>query len=1081
MAEVPDAELAALSGGSGLGKEVLGPLQSEGNVTQAIIQPALTGEQVTQQGMERAQIRGNPLANVGKLVGGIAGLAEGASDAMAPLARAQGEAAGMQSVTRDANGNLQVQPTSSWMFGASGDQYAAGAASGVKAAASIQTTQDLNQIRTNHPGDPEGFKTASGDYITALGGGVLGAGTAAPSILLDAQQTAAQHYNNLVTQKAATDLNNSRISLESNIASKTNALNQLARQGGMQTPEYLQKYASMMQDYQSLGAVPQFGYPQERIDNELHQKMVEFHGSEIVGSMDQAFQDGGVVGAQKVLNDRVNQIGGITDSERAAYINQGNNRLSFLQNQNAGAVQQNQTRFKAAAGLGSAAPPALIDGIIGEATRLGDTDTAQRASALKTINALQPPVTAPPPASAAQPLGGAPGAAVPPAPSGPTRQAQAYNFFTGKGWSPNAAHAMVATLSGESGQGLNTGVYQGEGGFGPAGTTWDRLGTVPAAAEVAGGIANWNTARASAFNSWASSKGVDPNSFPAQLEYVHEEAVKMGLPIGSTASPAALTQQFTGQYERPAVNNGGIRWANYARNIGAGAAVPSANGVPFTAQQIYDNPYLGTEWVARAAADKGNRDSLATATLGGIEKGLDNNVMPTKENLALGLNAAAGNQKFDDQITRIGGKVAGLEAVTGGASISGGAVPAGGGAAPGAGAFAPGTGGALMAEARDWANNSPDLTHQAFGRAALAQSQAAVKALKDTPFEAAAAMHITPGVPQPLDYGKPGQIDTGALAQNLGQRANLAMSINRLRPELPPSAIAPAEVGAASNIISNGSPDQKLALLAAVSHLPEPARQATFDALKMGADGQTFAEAGRVALFDMPAAQDIVDGVSILKQDAHYAPKDDDLRPAFNTSLPSTDLAIPGARGRLYDSAKAWIAAQNFKTGNTAQAITPAIMQNALNAVTGGIVDFRGTKVVVPIPGMSQGQFIQSVAGLTDGDLHGATFGAGGSPIPAASLKGSWNAWLGASGPLRLQSADPDSGKYLLIDGPAAAPRKAVDPTTGRALIIDLSKGPIGPPQAPAPAPTAWSDFRDVGKALGHWLSPAMAGGDAAP
>lgn len=160
-------------------------------------------------------------------------------------------------------------------------------------------------------------------------------------------------------------------------------------------------------------------------------------------------------------------------------------------------------------------------------------------------------------------------------------EATALTFFQAHGWSPPAAKAMVATIVGESGPHLNTGVYQGEGGFGPAGTTWDRLGTVPAK-ETAAGIANWNGARAVAARDFATAHGQNPASLDTQLQFLDSEARAKGLPISSNADPAALTSQFTGQFERPAVNNGSARWARFAGGA-TGAGTPPAAQAPLGA------------------------------------------------------------------------------------------------------------------------------------------------------------------------------------------------------------------------------------------------------------------------------------------------------------------------------------------------------------------------------------------------------------------------------------------------------------------------------------------------------------------
>lgn len=105
-----------------------------------------------------------------------------------------------------------------------------------------------------------------------------------------------------------------------------------------------------------------------------------------------------------------------------------------------------------------------------------------------------------------------------------------YNLFTQKyGWSPASARGAVASLSGESSVGLNTGVYQGEGGYGASGTPWDNFGNpIRPATETAGGIANWNGSRATAFYDYANRNGLDPNSLQVQGDYVAQTAPGYG-------------------------------------------------------------------------------------------------------------------------------------------------------------------------------------------------------------------------------------------------------------------------------------------------------------------------------------------------------------------------------------------------------------------------------------------------------------------------------------------------------------------------------------------------------------------------
>ena len=145
---------------------------------------------------------------------------------------------------------------------------------------------------------------------------------------------------------------------------------------------------------------------------------------------------------------------------------------------------------------------------------------------------------------------------------GTGEQKTAFSFLKGRGWSEDAAHAMVATLSGESGSHLNTMANQQAGG-----RRWeDRFESgVPG-----NGIANWDSTRSQALESFAKGQGLNPNDLMTQLKFVDSEAREMGINPSETGDPRALTIKYTGStssgqgYEKPAVNNGSQRWAQYS-------------------------------------------------------------------------------------------------------------------------------------------------------------------------------------------------------------------------------------------------------------------------------------------------------------------------------------------------------------------------------------------------------------------------------------------------------------------------------------------------------------------------------------
>lgn len=148
-------------------------------------------------------------------------------------------------------------------------------------------------------------------------------------------------------------------------------------------------------------------------------------------------------------------------------------------------------------------------------------------------------------------------------------QQHAFNYFTSRGWSPNFSAAFVATLSGESGQGLNTAPLQGNDA---------RLGG-------GNGIANWSRERFSALGR--------PNTLDGQLSGVMKEVdsgqynTAMGNAknlTGSNADPRSLTNALTGSagsrlgFEKP-LHPDPIRYSN-APQVGSYGPGGQGNSAP---------------------------------------------------------------------------------------------------------------------------------------------------------------------------------------------------------------------------------------------------------------------------------------------------------------------------------------------------------------------------------------------------------------------------------------------------------------------------------------------------------------------
>jgi Phage tail lysozyme len=197
-------------------------------------------------------------------------------------------------------------------------------------------------------------------------------------------------------------------------------------------------------------------------------------------------------------------------------------------------------------------------------------------------------------------------------------QQYAYQYFTSNGWSPNAAQAMVATLSGESGSNLNTSTLQGsDASFGGG-----------------NGIANWSPTRWNAIGK--------PSTFDGQLAAVNQEAGQYGIDKTSNADPQQLTIDYTRHYENPKVANGAERWNNFdpsnlsegdgtqiATTSVGGQAVDPSSGTAFS----------GTPLSALGMGGGSNSANLAGSSLsgGGANTPLDTSTGPALPDVSMGI------------------------------------------------------------------------------------------------------------------------------------------------------------------------------------------------------------------------------------------------------------------------------------------------------------------------------------------------------------------------------------------------------------------------------------------------------------
>lgn len=895
-----------------MAEDITAPLEQLGHVTQQIVPPAITGAEITRlESIKTLVPRAleNLASGIGDLGSSVARLASQAQEPSQPF------------VTRDQQGNIQVQPQPGILFGPNASALSHAALHGTVAGAGWRIGEDLNKIQAQHLGDPQGFLTAANGYLASQQQGFAAGGTKiANAINEEAQQRIGEIHGGMLLRQGALDIQNSRTAVDTRINSLSNDMYQLAAQGGMQSPQFAQKQAELQGQYGALASNPVYGVPKEQADALFNEKMATFRGASIVGQMDAAYHEQGATSAQKQLHDSVGALPNLSEPERAQLIARGNARLSYLQGQNADAIAANQQKLDALDKLINAgkmqATSDLLQPVIAEAHRTGDTDTVSRAMAIMQAHPIKQATEGLMPSQMDQAHGALPSAiqALPPTPGrnpdlrnvdqrlldivghGQEGLPPGYRATINEGFNP-AGHAEFSQhhVAGKGAIDIQitdpqgnvipnrgedaTGIY---GRFARAVTAYQQRQYPGLTGQLAWGGAFGTTAgsgvpdlmhfdlggergnlkpenRPSALVSTLGSRGA-PGLDRIQSAIIGQESggnpnvrggvaqiqpatfaayARPGESITRTEDQLAVSrriladysQRYNGDPARIAVayfsgpgnvapagsptpwkedktDANGKMVSSYVADIqrrlsgGAPTTVVSANGVPFTAQQLNDNPYLASELVKATAADTKNRNQMADAVMTGIERGLSNHMTPSADNLAMAGQLVQGNPKLEERYSNIEDRVRGEGVGQAAAGYAGGQ--------------------ALIDQARANANGA-DFHQQAIAAQAYSARNYVAREIDQNPAAAAARIGITPhgAVLPPIDTGDP-----QAIADGIAVRGGIARAMMD-RGLAPRSAVFPPDRPAVEGLLSTGSPQGKAALLDAVANLPDPIREAT--------------------------------------------------------------------------------------------------------------------------------------------------------------------------------------------------------------------------------------------------------------
>ena len=171
----------------------------------------------------------------------------------------------------------------------------------------------------------------------------------------------------------------------------------------------------------------------------------------------------------------------------------------------------------------------------------------------------------------------------------------------------------------------------------------------------------------------------------------------------------------------------------------------------------------------------------------------------------------------------------------------------------------------------------------------------------------------------------------------------------------------------------------------------------------------------------------------------------------FNEAIPASTFSLAartdasGPYAVAQGMVKARYADLSAQAADTSGKLNPDRLTQAVNDVTGGVLDYHGGKLIAPKRGMSQADFDRTMYGLTDADLAGVTT-LHGEPITANFLRNYATSLRDTTGVVKLESVG--DGRYFVKLGkdplrPAYAYQGA-NSEAPQKFVLDLRNRPQG-------------------------------------
>ncbi|MFO1136040.1 MAG: transglycosylase SLT domain-containing protein [Rhodoblastus sp.] len=910
---------------------------------------------------------------------GVAALGEGVDALAVKAAEAQGKEDAQKALILDpATGKFSVATpmNAPFIMGSGGQAYQKAFANGVDAAAHNAIARDLGELGQQFKLDPQGFEISAGKYIDGLRTKFPGA--VGEMMTDNAFRRAAAIRGGIVEAKGQSDIETSKANLVNALADSKASL-QGAAFGGMFKDEADIEanpiFQTYVEHYRRIGENPLYGMPKSTVERQVQGTLNELRDLRVQGQVGKIKEaqgaDAAVAWAHKEIIERESTV---PMAERIARFNFALGEIGRLtEQQRADQKAANATAQSYIQLYHGRTPPedAQIEIAIEASRKAGDVAGASALRAARdAYQAVKPTLGV-----------GAQGMAA--AGIGPVSWQTVHGAIIGQesGGNPLAPKSVTgATGIGQiQPETFKQYAKPGERIDNPADNLAVSQRIVQDLYQKAGG----DPARVA----------VGYFSGPGNI-------APLGAPTPYKEDRADPTGKTTSSYV-----------ADVVKRLGGTMTVSGRSPITFSAARLAADPGLGAAAAAQFLADRkavGHFvDTQVDAMTTMVKQGL---VAPNATDLA---NVMQLGIQFPEHAPKVQKLVATVDAAR--MFDANAASPT------------PVSGAALVQQAWQMAQANPSIytMHRFEAAQHIEASQDAL--MKKEPLVYAAQRGWS-RAPQPLNFQDP-----NALAAEMASRGDAATRF-QARQGYWPDIIQPGEMEHVKSLMEFGSHQQKAALVASLAHAPGPAMQQTLQQFAKDKQTAPLAIVASLAATDRAEiAKGVLAGMDAMKAEPKLA-GDDDLRSqALNKALPVNALQ-PDVRDAIGKAAAAYYAYASSLQADTSGGFKKERFDDALQKVTGGVLDFRGSKVIAPWPAATEGHLTHVLNNLTADDFRGAVT-ASGEAFPARYLQTRGMGDLAGSGRWRLQSYR--DGKYLVFSGDDSA-RRYLQNSAGGPFVLDL-------------------------------------------